>query len=142
MRNLPQRLAVLRNVEAFQSMLAGCRSGTKASALTSAKLVAAKTPSLFVPPSSYSNPFIPGPSGRQVFRAAKSFRPPGRSSGQVSLRHDPVDQAPFARLLSRHEMIAVQRPLDVLITAPAMLGIQPGNAPLGLLDLLGMNEDI
>jgi hypothetical protein len=69
MRKLLQNLAVLRDIEAFPLMLAGYRSGAKASAHPSAKLVTANTSGPLVPPSSYSDPFTPAPLSRQASQA-------------------------------------------------------------------------
>ena len=53
-----------------------------------------------------------------------------------------VYESPFPRLLRAHEVIAVERPLDLLISTPAMPGVNLIQTPLGLDDVLGMPLDI
>ena len=48
----------------------------------------------------------------------------------------------YSRLLRGHEMVAVQGPFHVRFGAPAMLGIEPDDAPLGFLHFGGMDQDV
>lgn len=53
-----------------------------------------------------------------------------------------VYESPFPRFLRAHEMIAIERRLDLLVSASAMPGINLIQAPLGLDDVLGVPLDI
>src|SRR5271156_231386 len=68
-------------------------------------------------------------------RRSPAVRLPARSENAV-------DQAPFARAFCIHEMVAVQRALDLLVGPAAMFGVEAGDASLGLERLLGVNEDV
>src|SRR3954464_1841613 len=76
---------------------------------------------------------------------ARRGLPDGRRqkpSGGAAFREHPVDQPPVDRLLRGHEVVAVQGPFHVRLGAPAMLGIEPDDAPLGFLHLGGMDQDV
>lgn len=53
-----------------------------------------------------------------------------------------VYESPFPRFFGAHEVIAVERPLDLLVSTPAMAGVNLIQPPLGLDDVLRMPLDI
>src|SRR6185312_13635312 len=55
---------------------------------------------------------------------------------------DVVDEPPILRFLGGHEIVAVERALDFLDRASAMLRVERDHALLGLHDVLGMALDV